>query len=63
MTSEEFIQQGQEIVGVKRDYQRPLAEKIKKKIWTVKRYASGARKVPDTVAELMRLLLDGKNVN
>ena len=57
MTSKEFIQQGQQIAGVKRGYQKILAEKIKIKVWSVKRYASGKRKVPEPIAELMRMLI------
>ena len=56
MTPSEFIQQGQQIAGVKRGWQVLIAFRLKISLRSVKRYASGARKVPAPVAELMRLL-------
>lgn len=56
MTSTEFIQLGQKIVGCKRGYQPLLAFRLQICLRTVKRYASGTRKIPPCIVELMRLL-------
>jgi hypothetical protein len=60
MTGNEFIQQGQQIAGVKRGWQVLIAFRLKISLRSVKRYASGKRKVPATVAELMRVILDSE---
>lgn len=60
MTSTEFIQQGQQIAGVKRGWQVLVAFRLKLTLRTVKRYASGKYKVSAPVAELMRLILESE---
>ena len=60
MTSNDFIQQGQQIAGVKRGWQILIAFRLKVSLRSVKRYASGKRKVPAPVAELMRVILEGE---
>lgn len=59
MTSNEFIQQGQQIAGVKRGWQVLIAFRLKISLRSVKRYASGKRKVSAPIIELMRVILEG----
>jgi hypothetical protein len=57
MNSQEFIISGQKITGLKRGYQPLLAFRLRVSVASVKRYASGKRKVPPCVSELMAMIL------